>query len=178
MRDTTVVVPVSATKRATELVERRGGRVELTATTGSAIMQAAAQPDAAFAGDVNGRFVLPGFMPAFGAIATFVSLLDLLAGSSRPLSEVVDALPAVHGTSRGGHAVGAEGCGDAGARRPAKTRDVDLVDGIRIHHDDGWVLVLPDPDDPVTHVTAEGDDSRAAVLVDEYARRIEQIVRP
>jgi mannose-1-phosphate guanylyltransferase/phosphomannomutase len=60
----------------------------------------------------------------------------------------------------------------------SKGRDIDLVDGVRIHHDEGWALVLPDPDDPITRVTAEGTDMASAErLADEYVRRIEQIVR-
>ena len=39
--------------------------------------------------------VVPGFMPAFDAAATFLSLLDLLARSSRSLAEVVDELAPV-----------------------------------------------------------------------------------
>ena len=35
-----------------------------------------------------------------------------------------------------------------------------LVDGIKVVSDDGWVLVVPDPEDPVTHVWAEGADLR------------------
>ena len=33
-----------------------------------------------------------------------------------------------------------------------------LVDGIKVVSDDGWALVVPDPEDPVTHVWAEGAD--------------------
>ena len=33
-----------------------------------------------------------------------------------------------------------------------------LVDGVKIIYPDGWALVLPDPELPVTHVWAEGDD--------------------
>ncbi len=31
-----------------------------------------------------------------------------------------------------------------------------LVDGIKVVSDEGWVLVVPDPEEPVTHVWAEG----------------------
>ena len=58
-------------------------------------------------------------------------------------------------------------------------RQLDLVDGVRIHHDGGWALVLPDPEDPTTTVVAEGPDRAAAArLADEYVRRIEQLIRP
>ncbi len=30
-----------------------------------------------------------------------------------------------------------------------------LVDGVKVLHDDGWALVFPDPEEPLTHVWAE-----------------------
>jgi mannose-1-phosphate guanylyltransferase/phosphomannomutase len=59
----------------------------------------------------------------------------------------------------------------------AKGRDTVLVDGVKILHDDGWALVLPDPEEPVVHVWAEAaTDHGAARLAEEYARRIAEIV--
>jgi mannose-1-phosphate guanylyltransferase/phosphomannomutase len=49
---------------------------------------------------------------------------------------------------------------------------------VKIVHDDGWALILPDPDEPVTHVWAEGpSDMEARHLAQEYARRIRQLLR-
>ena len=174
-----VALPVSMSSAATDLVESRGGSVLLTQTSGAAIMSAASEPFVCLAADSHGRFVVPGFMPAFDATATFVSLLDLLAASGRRLSEVVDALPEVHMVTR--EVVTPWEQKGAVMRvlvEQSKSREVDLVDGVRIHHPDGWALVLPDPDDPITRVTAEGVDAAAAErLADEYVRRIEQLVR-
>ena len=53
-----------------------------------------------------------------------------------------------------------------------------LVDGVKIMHDDGWALVLPDPDEAVTHIWAEGPTEGAArTLAEEYARRMRQLLR-
>jgi phosphomannomutase len=58
------------------------------------------------------------------------------------------------------------------------SRDVELVDGVKINHATGWMLALPDPEDPVTHIWAEAStDSEARQLAQEYARRIRQLVR-
>ena len=39
----------------------------------------------------------------------------------------------------------------------------------------GWILVLPDPADAVTHLWAEGDDAdEAAALLDEWAAVVER----
>ena len=174
-----VALPVSMSSKATELVEARNGSVVLTQTSGAAIMSAASDPFICFAADNDGRFAVPGFMPAFDATATFVSLLDLLAGQDRRLSEVVDGLPEVFMVTR--EVVTPWEQKGAVMRvlvEQAKSREVDLVDGVRIHHPEGWALVLPDPDDPITRVTAEGVDQQAAErLADEYVRRIEQLVR-
>ena len=95
-----VALPVAATSKATEVVERRDGSVVLTPTSGAAIRRAASDPFVWLAADTDGRFVVPGFMPAFDAIATFVSLLDMLVVTDRPLSEVVDRLPETHIATR------------------------------------------------------------------------------
>ena len=53
-----------------------------------------------------------------------------------------------------------------------------LVDGVKVLHDEGWALVLPDPEDPVTHVWAEGQsDAEARNLAQEYTRQIRQLLR-
>ena len=44
--------------------------------------------------------------------------------------------------------------------RAGKDRELVLVDGVKVLHDDGWALALPDPEEPVTHVWAEGADRR------------------
>jgi mannose-1-phosphate guanylyltransferase/phosphomannomutase len=57
-------------------------------------------------------------------------------------------------------------------------RDLVLVDGVKVRHGEGWVLALPDPEEPVTHIWAEGpSEAAAAELAQEYTRRIRQMVR-
>jgi len=57
-------------------------------------------------------------------------------------------------------------------------RELELVDGVKVKHDEGWALALPDPEEPVTHVWAESDsDIDARRLAQEYARRIRQLLR-
>jgi len=60
----------------------------------------------------------------------------------------------------------------------AKDRQLQLVDGVKVLHDDGWALALPDPEEPVTHVWAEAaSDADARKLAQEYGRRIRQLLR-
>ncbi|RMH80082.1 MAG: hypothetical protein D6683_05560, partial [Actinomyces sp.] len=174
-----VVAPVSFTRHLDDMVRDRGGELVLTPTSSAAIMAASAQPFVVLGADTEGRLIVPEFMPCFDAVASFAVLLDRLAGAGRHLSEVLDEVPEVHMTSR--EVVTPWEQKGAVMRilvEQSKDRRVDLVDGVRIHHEQGWVLVLPDPDEPITRIIAEGDGPLAASrLADEYVRRLEQLVR-
>ena len=53
-----------------------------------------------------------------------------------------------------------------------------LVDGVKDLHENGWALVMPEPEERSTHVWAEGaSEAEAPGLAQEYARRIQQMLR-
>ena len=53
-----------------------------------------------------------------------------------------------------------------------------ICPGVKIGSNDGWVLALPDPEEPITHLWAEsGTESEARRIAQEYARRIRQLIR-
>jgi mannose-1-phosphate guanylyltransferase/phosphomannomutase len=174
-----VALPVSVSQVATDLVHTHGASVVVTKVSNPALMDAATEPGVGFAGNTGGGFILPGFMPAFDAAATLIKVLDLLAFHDRRLSTVVGELPRIHMA----HEVVVTPWEHKGLVmrtlvEQSKDRQVDLVDGVKVHHDGGWALALPDPEEPVTHVWAEGQtDADARRLAQEYARRIRQIVR-
>ena len=57
--------------------------------------------------------------------------------------------------------------------------DTRILDGVRvIEADRGWILVLPDPSEAVTHLWAEGSDvDTAQSLLDEWAAVVERAGR-
>jgi mannose-1-phosphate guanylyltransferase/phosphomannomutase len=55
-------------------------------------------------------------------------------------------------------------------------RDLDLTDGIKVFEERGWAQVLPDPDEPVIHLYAEGETAEiSAELADEFREIVEEI---
>ncbi len=106
-------------------------------------------------------------------------MLDLLAFHDQRLSEVVAGLPKPHLA----HEVVVTPWEQKGTVmrtlvEQSKDREVELVDGVKVRHGDGWALALPDPEEPVTHVWAESTtETEARRLAQEYARRIRQMVR-
>ena len=58
-----------------------------------------------------------------------------------------------------------------------KGRETDLQDGIKLISDDGWSQVIPDPDEPVVHVYAEGaTEEEAERLEAELEGLVEEIL--
>jgi len=175
----TVVLPVTVSRAAAQIVEARGYKVRWAKTSPAALMEEADDPSVGFAANLEGGIILPGFLPAFDAAAGLLKMLDLLSARESNLSELVAAAPSVHLVHEE-VITPWEQKGTVMRTMVEQTqgREVDLIDGIKVHHETGWVLVLPDPEEPITHIWAEGDSpSDARTLAQEYARRIRQMLR-
>jgi mannose-1-phosphate guanylyltransferase/phosphomannomutase len=58
-----------------------------------------------------------------------------------------------------------------------RDREVDLLDGIKIFDERGWAQLLPDPDEPLVHIYAEGATEEAsAELEAELRGMVEEIM--
>ena len=175
----TVALPVTVTSHAEVIAGAHGVHVRRTKLSTPALMDAASEPGVGFAASTDGGFILPGFLPAFDAAASLVKVLELLAHSGTPLSSVVEGLPRTH-LYRETVVTPWEQKGMVmrSLVEMSKDRDVQLVDGVKVLHDEGWALALPDPEEPITHIWAEGTtDAEAKALATEYARRIRQLLR-
>ncbi|MCB1002629.1 MAG: mannose-1-phosphate guanyltransferase [Acidimicrobiales bacterium] len=174
-----VALPVSATMRAAEILAEAGVSVQSTKTSTAALMDAATSPGVGFAADLSGGFIVPGFLPAFDGAASLVKLLDLLAHAGGSLSEVVEHLPRIHlAHERVITPWEQKGMVMRTLVEHSADRQLELVDGVKVHHEGGWALALPDPEEPVTHIWAEADTELAArQLAEEYARCIRQMLR-
>ncbi|HEY3958411.1 MAG TPA: mannose-1-phosphate guanyltransferase [Streptosporangiaceae bacterium] len=166
-----VALPVTTTRVAEQVCRHHGVRVDWTATSLDALTEAAAAGDVILAADGRGGFIVPEFSPAVDGIAAFTRLLGLVARARLTLSQIDARIPEAHllrlsvptpWEAKGGvmRAV-VEQAGD---------RPLDTTDGVRVTEEGrGWVLVLPDPSGPLTHLWAEGDDDDAAQsLLDEW----------
>jgi mannose-1-phosphate guanylyltransferase/phosphomannomutase len=174
-----IALPVSVSQAAERIARDAGAEVVWTKQLSANLMDVAASDDIALAANLEGGFIFPEFMPAYDGAAALVHVLGLLAHSGQRLSKIVAGLPRVHVA----HETIVTPWEEKGVLmrkfvERVKDRDVLLVDGVKVFLDDSWALVLPDPEEPVTHVWAEGDsDSKARGLAQEYARRIRQILR-
>lgn len=173
-----IALPVTAPSAAERVAAAHGVTVQYAKLSGPALDRAASEPGVGFAADLNGGFIIPGFLRGVDAAASLVKVLDLLARRSVRLSDVVDGLAEVHLA----HETVVTPWDQKGVLMrtlvEGTTRPTLLVDGVKIFFDEGWVLALPDPEDAITHVYAEGtSDEEAHRLVREFVLRIRQLVR-
>jgi mannose-1-phosphate guanylyltransferase/phosphomannomutase len=166
--------PVTVTSQVDQLVEGTGFEIVRTPASLQALTEAAAQDGMVFAGAVGGGYVFPGFLPGYDAVASLANLLELLAPVQRPLSELVAELPRPTLVHRQMPCPwGMKGLVMRVLNERFAGRDVDLTDGIKVFEDRGWAQALPDPDEPLIHLYAEGETGAAS---EELAAELRAIV--
>jgi len=176
--DARVAVPVNVTSAVEQILDAPDAVVR-TRLWGASLMETAAARSVLFAGTADGGCIWPEFLPAYDAAVTLVKLLDLLAVVDRQLSAVVSALPEVH--------VVHETIVTPWERKGtvmreiverAGTRELVLVDGVKVIEGEQWALVLPDPDEALTHVWAEAaTDVESRRLAQQYVQRIHHVLQ-
>ena len=173
-----VAVPVAVSRSVEDLCRRNEAELIWTKLSTPHLMEVASEGGVRFAASQEGGYIFPSFLPAYDAAATLVNLLDMLARQGVRLSKVVSQVPPFYmAHERVVTPWEQKGTVMRTLVERLPDRETLLVDGVKVLHDEGWALVLPDPDDPITHIWAEGpSDREARALAEEYARRIRQLL--
>ena len=177
--DPSVALPASVPRCFESLVRDAGAELTWTKLSGSHVAEVAQSGGITFAGSQDGGFAFPRFMPAFDAVMTLANLLAMLATTGLRLSKLASGVPRFHVA----HETVVTPWEQKGMVMRTlvedhKDSDLLLVDGVKIVTDDAWALVLPDPEDPVTHIWAEAASAReASTRAQEMSRRIRQMLR-
>ena len=170
--------PITVTSQVDRLLEGSGLEVVRTPASLADLTKAAAEDGVIFAGAVGGGYVFPEFLPAYDAVASLCNLLELLAPVRRTLSELVADLPAptlVHRQLPCPWAL--KGTVMRVLTERLRDRRLDLLDGIKVFDERGWAQVLPDPDEPLIHIYAEGTTrEHSKELEDEFRHMVEEIM--
>ena len=173
-----VAFPVTVTSQVDVLAD---AKLEVVRTPHSLadLTRAAASEGVVFAGAVGGGYVFPEFLPAYDAMASLAKLLELLAPGQRPLSELVADLPEPTLLHRQLACPWAKkGLVMRVLNERLAGRELDLTDGIKLIGEQGWAQVLPDPDEPLLHLYAEGETSAASEELElELRGLVEEIVQ-
>ena len=173
-----VAFPVTVTRRVEEIASGYGLEVVRAPAAPAELAKASTAEGVVFAAAVGGVYIFPQFLPAYDAVASLCTLLELLAPVQRPLSELVAELPEAHVVHKQLACPWAlKGLVMRVLTEQLKGRELDLTDGIKVLDERGWAEVLPDPDEPLVHIYAEGDTREAsAELEAELHGLVEQVM--
>ena len=171
--------PITVTSQVEELV--KGSHLEVIRTPASLaeLTKAAAEDGVIFAGAVGGGYVFPrvparlrrGLQPLQAARAAGAGRAAALGARGRAARE--HARPPA-----GAVPVVAEGDGDARPHRAAAQPRGRPLDGIKLFDQRGWAQVLPDPDEPVVHIYAEGKTEEDSLALEaELQAMVEEIMQ-
>jgi mannose-1-phosphate guanylyltransferase/phosphomannomutase len=175
-----IALPLTASQKAFQLCADRGAEVLSTALSPSKLMEAADSGGVTYAADQEGGFVFPEFLPSFDGAAALINLIALLGRSGESLAQVVARVPEMPilrievetPFEQKGMVMRTlmEQLTEEGA-------ELVLLDGIKVISPTGWVLVVPDPEEPTTHVWAEGSDwADSERLSVGYIERLRQML--
>ncbi len=173
----TVAVPVTVSRTMDTVAGQYGGQVKRTKADMHDVMEASTRKGVVLGTDGMDNYIFPQFQPAADGMMALAKLLECLATQKTSLSQVTAALPAQHMAMR---MVPCPWETKGTVMRLLHERykgDRDAqIDGVRVRLGNDWVLVLPDPDQPLFRVYAESDSAASAdEVADKYARIVESL---
>lgn len=167
-----IPVPVTAPRVIEELAREFHGRVIRTKANPRSLMEKVAQERLFPAED--GKHALD---PHFDALFCLVKILELLAREGLTLSEAKALAPPLERSYQEALCPWEEkGRVMRNLFEENKDRELEMTDGLKVFHEEGWALVLPDAEEPVFRIYAEANTAEEAdALAHMYLNRIGEL---
>ena len=171
----TIAIPVTQSSVITEFASKSKMTVESIRTMPRHIMSAGQQEGVRFVGDGTGGFIFPEFQAAFDAMYAIAKILEMLARKKTRIGHVLREIS--HKIDVRHRKIPCPWDKKGQVMRLAmenlKDENLELVDGIKVHIDHSWVLMIPDPDEAYFDLWIEAeDDRRAKDLLRDYSEKI------
>lgn len=161
-----VVVPVTAPRAIDTLAARYRAEVVRTKAARQDLWKSALLADAY------------EILLHFDALAALLRVFSFAAEQGVNLSDLADEVPAFF-LARREVPVSWEAKGRVIRRliEEKPQQELELIDGVKVFHSDGWALILPDPEEPVCRVFSEGASMEIAESLTEfYTQKIKDML--
>lgn len=158
-----VVVPAHVSSAVDEIAQRYGGQAIRTKVNPTALMEACRKNlGVVLGGSAETGFIFPQLHPGFDAMFAIAKLIEMLTLHPQTIQQLMASLPEIHYrtlTVRCPWNQKGRLMRDLVETYPIE--QIELIDGVKIKHPtlrDHWILVLPDADEPLVHLVANGKD--------------------
>ena len=174
-----IAVPITTTGLVDDLVEGSDLSIVRTQASLGELTRVATEDDVVLAAAPTGGFVFPDVVPGYDAVTALCKLLELLATQQQPASTLIAELPRPTLVHRALPCPwGRKGLVMRLLNEHLASRRIDLLDGVKAYDERGWVQVIPDQDEPLVHLWAEGEtEALTEELVEETATLVDGIVQ-
>ncbi|MBR4632383.1 MAG: mannose-1-phosphate guanyltransferase [Elusimicrobia bacterium] len=172
----TIAVPVTVSSVIDELAKQFDFNIIRTGTSPRNIMKASKEKDVIFVADCNGGFIFPEFQNSFDAMYAVGNLIKMLSQTEFTISMIRREIPSFEVFHKAiPCSWDKKGQVMRNAIEYAKGKKTELIDGVKIFLNNGWVLLLPDPDEAYFHIWAEARDKTTAKgFIDIYTDKISE----
>jgi mannose-1-phosphate guanylyltransferase / phosphomannomutase len=176
----TVVVPVNASSAVEQIARRHDATVIRTKANPTALMEASQKPNVVLGGSGEMGFIFPQLHPGFDAMYSIAKLIEMLTIQERSLAQVRSELPRIcHKSYTMRCPWKVKGALMRYLVETHPTENLELIDGVKIinHHNDDWVLILPDAGEPLVHIYANSEDREVVDrLLKNYRLQVQKFI--
>ena len=159
-----IVTTVATSSAIYDIAEEYGGTVTATRVGDLLVARELKNRDGLFGGEENGGLIFPDFVYGRDAALSTAKIVEILALTSKPLSQLVAELPAYQSVKMKVE------CPDDRKQevmdkisQDTQQYKVDTTDGVKIFRDEGWLIIRPSGTEPIFRCFAESknvDDAK------------------
>ncbi|MGN1321645.1 phosphoglucosamine mutase [uncultured Methanosphaera sp.] len=163
-----IVTTVATSNAIADIALQNNGEIILTRVGDLVVARKLQEVDGLFGGEENGGLIFPDFVYGRDSGLATAMLLEILAKTKKPLSELISELPTYFSEKRKVQ------CPDdkksivaEGILKDTTDYEVDTTDGVKVITDEGWVIIRPSGTEPIYRCFSEAKTpEKAAELAD------------
>jgi len=167
-KGSTLVTPVSSGRLIEDVARRAGAKIDWTTVGSVDVSHRLEETGAELGGEENGGVFYPAHQPVRDGAMTAAQIVELISLEGKTLSELVSELPTYFNTK-----VKVQVPQDKkeslleALLELSKDMNRITLDGVKILHDDGWLLIRPSGTEPIYRCFAEGKTQETADRLSE-----------
>jgi phosphomannomutase/phosphoglucomutase len=161
----TLVTSVTSSQAVEDVVRQEGGKLLITKSGSLPVAEGIAHEKAPFGGEENGHYYWPEHQNAPDGPMSSAMMLELLARTRKPLSELVSELPRYEIVKKKvplPRALRDHTMARVLETLSTETERVVTLDGVKAFWPDGWLLVRPSGTEPICRIFSESKDPKVA----------------
>ncbi|RAP46384.1 MAG: phosphoglucosamine mutase [Methanosphaera sp. rholeuAM6] len=164
-----IVTTVATSNAIVDIALENNGEIILTRVGDLVVARKLQEIDGLFGGEENGGLIFPDFVYGRDSGLATAMLLEILATSKKPLSQLIDELPTYYSEKR------KVKCPDdkkqlvaEGIIADTTEYEVDTTDGVKVITDDGWVIIRPSGTEPIYRCFSEAKTPEKATELADW----------